>query len=133
MGYDFILFCISSSFKTVSTFCFICLYNLLLYILLAILDYQALERARNLLTSHVVCLAIVLGSSLDRRDACRCASLILEAEENGISFDHVLDPQEKYQIALGAEKKLKLEQLNRKFISEENCLRIAEELKKNTQ
>jgi type I restriction enzyme R subunit len=46
------------------------------------------------------------------------------------SFDHVLDPQEKYTIALGAEKKLKLEQLNRKFISEENCLRIAEELKK---
>ena len=28
---------------------------------------------------------------------------------------------------------MKLEQLNRKFISEENCLRIAEELKKNTQ
>jgi type I restriction enzyme R subunit len=61
------------------------------------------------------------------------SSLIQEAEENGISFDHVLDPQEKYTIALGAEKKLKLEQLNRKFISEENCLRIAEELKKNTQ
>lgn len=61
------------------------------------------------------------------------SSLIQEAEENGIKFDHVLDPQEKYTIALGAEKKLKLEQLNRKFISEENCLRIAEELKKNTQ
>jgi type I site-specific restriction endonuclease len=61
------------------------------------------------------------------------SSLVTEAEENGIEFDHVLDPQEKYEIALGAEKKLKLEQLNRKFISEENCLRIAEELKKNTQ
>jgi type I restriction enzyme, R subunit len=61
------------------------------------------------------------------------SSLIQEAEESGISFDHVLDPGEKYVIALGAEKKLKLEQLNRKFISEENCLRIAEELKKNTQ
>jgi superfamily II DNA or RNA helicase len=61
------------------------------------------------------------------------SSLIQEAKENGISFDHVLDPQEKYNISLGAEKKLKLEQLNRKFISEENCLRIAEELKKNTQ
>lgn len=60
-------------------------------------------------------------------------SLIQEAEENGIFFDHVLDPKEKYKIDLGAEKKLKLEQLNRKFISEENCLRIAEELKKNTQ
>lgn len=61
------------------------------------------------------------------------SALIKEAEENGIQFDHVLDPKEKYQIDLGEEKKLKLEQLNRKFISEENCLRIAEELKKNTQ
>ena len=61
------------------------------------------------------------------------SSLIKEAEENGIAFDHVLDPKEKYQIALGEEKKLKLEQLNRKFISEENCLRIAEELNRNTQ
>jgi len=59
--------------------------------------------------------------------------LIKEAKENGIKFDHVLDPQEKYLIPLGVEKKLKLEQLNRKYISEENCLRIAEELKKNTQ
>ena len=61
------------------------------------------------------------------------SSLVEEAKENGIEFDHVLDPKERYVIDLGAEKKLKLEQLNRKFISEENCLRIAEELKKNTQ
>lgn len=61
------------------------------------------------------------------------SSLIKEAEESGIEFDHVLEPQERYEISLGAEKKLKLEQLNRKFISEENCLRIAEALKKNTQ
>ena len=61
------------------------------------------------------------------------SSLVKEAEENGIEFDHVLDPQTKYEIALGSEKKLKLEQLNRKFISEENCLRIAEELRRNTQ
>ncbi len=61
------------------------------------------------------------------------SSLVTEAEENGIAFDHVLDPREKYVTSLGAEKKIKLEQLNRKFISEENCLRIAEELKKNTQ
>lgn len=61
------------------------------------------------------------------------SSLIQEAEENGIEFSYVLEPEEKYQIPLGTEKKLKLEQLNRKFISEENCLRIAEELKKNTQ
>jgi type I site-specific restriction endonuclease len=61
------------------------------------------------------------------------SSLVEEAKENGIEFDHVLDPKEKYIISLGAKKKLKLEQLNRKFVSEENCLRIAEELKKNTQ
>lgn len=61
------------------------------------------------------------------------SSLIEEADESGIEFDHVLDPKEKYVIELGEEKRLQLEQLNRKFISEENCLRIAEELKKNTQ
>jgi superfamily II DNA or RNA helicase len=61
------------------------------------------------------------------------SSLVDEAKKNGIEFDHVLDPKERYVIALVSEKKLKLEQLNRKFISEENCLRIAEEIKKNTQ
>ena len=59
--------------------------------------------------------------------------LIQEAEANGIEFDHVLEPEEKYLIELGAKKKIKLQQLNRKFISEENCIRIAEEIKKNTQ
>lgn len=61
------------------------------------------------------------------------SSLIVEAEEQGIEFDYVLEPTDKTHIDLGIEKKLKLEQLNRKFISEENCTRIAEELKKNTQ
>ena len=61
------------------------------------------------------------------------SSLVKEAKLNGIEFDHVLDPQEKYLIALGETKKLKLEQLNRKFVSEENCLRIAEEIKKNAE
>jgi type I restriction enzyme, R subunit len=61
------------------------------------------------------------------------SSLVIEAEETGIDFSYVLEPDKKYQIPLGTEKRIKLEQLNRKFISEENCLRIAEELKKNTQ
>ncbi|MDB5090173.1 MAG: hypothetical protein JWR09_4167 [Mucilaginibacter sp.] len=61
------------------------------------------------------------------------SSLINEAEQIGISFDHVFEPEGKYEITLGAAKTLKLEQLNRKFIAEENCLRIAEEIKKNTQ
>lgn len=60
-------------------------------------------------------------------------SLIKEAEKEGIEFDYVLEPNERYTISLGASKKLKLEQLNRKYVSEENCIRIAEELKKNTQ
>lgn len=60
-------------------------------------------------------------------------SLIKEAEVEGIEFDYVLEPKERYEISLGEAKKLKLEQLNRKYVSEETCLRIAEELKKNTQ
>ncbi|MBF0410319.1 MAG: DEAD/DEAH box helicase family protein [Candidatus Riflebacteria bacterium] len=61
------------------------------------------------------------------------SSLVEEANENGIKFDHVFEPLEKKEIALGQEKILKLEQLNRKFISEDNCLCIAKQLKKNTQ
>jgi type I restriction enzyme R subunit len=61
------------------------------------------------------------------------SSLIQEAESLGITFDHVIDPNNNSIISLDNEKKLKLEQLNRKFISKENCLRIAEEIKKNTQ
>jgi len=61
------------------------------------------------------------------------SSLIAEAEEEGIEFDHVLDPKTEYVTNLNDVKKLKLEQLNRKYISKENCLRIAEEIKKNTE
>ncbi len=60
-------------------------------------------------------------------------SLIKEAELEGVELDHVMEPQAKMIIPLSVEKRLKLEQLNRKFISEENCMRVAEELKKNTQ
>jgi len=61
------------------------------------------------------------------------SSLVEEAKINGIEFDHVLDPKTEYVTSLGETKKLKLEQLNRKFVSKENCERIAEEIKKNTQ
>ncbi|OJV35564.1 MAG: hypothetical protein BGO33_03905 [Bacteroidia bacterium 43-41] len=60
------------------------------------------------------------------------SALIQEAENEGVEFDYVLDPQEKYVIQLGENKRVKLEQLNRKYISEENCLRIAEEIKKHS-
>lgn len=61
------------------------------------------------------------------------SSLVVEAERSGVNFSHVFEPENKYRTDLGTTKNLELEQLNRKFISEENCLRIAEEIKKNTQ
>lgn len=55
------------------------------------------------------------------------------AEEAGVEFDYVLDPDERKKIELDATKKLFLEQLNRKYLSEEMAARIAEEIKKNTE
>ncbi len=57
--------------------------------------------------------------------------LIYEAEHEGIDISYVLEPESNKRIEV--EKNLKLEQLNRKFISEENCMRIAEQLRQNTQ
>lgn len=51
------------------------------------------------------------------------------AKEKGVEFDYVLDPEEREKIELGKKQKLKLEQLERKYISEERSLRIAEELR----
>lgn len=61
------------------------------------------------------------------------SKLIKEAEEEGIDVSYVLEPNSREKIDLLTDKKLKIEQLNRKYISEENCNRIAEEIKKNTQ
>lgn len=61
------------------------------------------------------------------------SKLIIEAEEEGIDVSYVLEPNSREKIDLLTDKKLKIEQLNRKYISEENCNRIAEEIKKNTQ
>lgn len=61
------------------------------------------------------------------------SSLVKEAEDNGIEFDQVIEPDTKYVINLDSKKKLKLEQLNRKYIAEDNCIRIAELIKKHTQ
>jgi type I restriction enzyme, R subunit len=60
-------------------------------------------------------------------------NLIYEAETEGIDISYVLEPETREKINLGQEKNLKLEQINRKFVSEENCLRIAEEIKKHSQ
>jgi len=55
------------------------------------------------------------------------------AREVGINFDHYFDLKTEELVKLDQEKKLKLEQLNKKYIAWDNCLRIAEELKANTE
>ncbi|MBI5417213.1 DEAD/DEAH box helicase family protein [Candidatus Poribacteria bacterium] len=55
------------------------------------------------------------------------------AREVGVNFDHYFDIKTEELVKLDQEKKVKLEQLNRKFIAWENCLRIAEELKAHTE
>lgn len=59
--------------------------------------------------------------------------LTKEAEDEGILFEYVLDPDTRERIELPKEQKIKLEQLEKKYLSEERCERIAEEIKKNTQ
>jgi len=54
------------------------------------------------------------------------------AEEEGVEFDYVLDPDERKKIELNETKRLKLEQLNRKYLTENTAKRIAEEIKKHT-
>lgn len=55
------------------------------------------------------------------------------AREKGVEFSYVLDPDERKKIELDQQKKLMLEQLERKYISEDRCMRIAEEIKANTE
>lgn len=55
------------------------------------------------------------------------------AKTEGVEFTYVLDPDTRDKIELDNEKKLMLEQLNRKYITEETCLRVAEEIRKNTE
>ncbi|MEK6967626.1 MAG: DEAD/DEAH box helicase family protein, partial [Nanoarchaeota archaeon] len=55
------------------------------------------------------------------------------AREKGVEFSYVLDPDERKKMELDQQKKLMLEQLDRKYIAENQCLRIAEEIKANTK
>ena len=55
------------------------------------------------------------------------------AKTEGVEFSYVLDPDTRSKIDLDTEKKLMIEQLNRKYITEETCLRVAEEIRKNTE
>jgi len=55
------------------------------------------------------------------------------AEQHGVEFDYVLDPDERKKIELDKAKKLKLEQLNRKYLTENTAKRIAEEIRRRTE
>ena len=55
------------------------------------------------------------------------------AREIGVNFDHYFDWKTEEIVQLDNEKQVMLDNLNHKFIAGETCLRIAEELKKNTE
>lgn len=59
--------------------------------------------------------------------------LTKEAEKEGIPIEYVLDPDTRARLILPQKKRLKLEQLERKYLSEERCKRIAEEIRTNTK
>ena len=55
-------------------------------------------------------------------------------EKTGIKYDHLLDPDDREKIKkLPKEEQIKLEQLNKKILSQEQADRWAEEIRKNTQ
>lgn len=54
------------------------------------------------------------------------------AEEKGVEFDYVFDPDEQKKIMLKGKKKVNLEQLNRKYLAKEQIKRVAEEIKNHT-
>jgi len=59
--------------------------------------------------------------------------LTKEAEQAGIPIDYVLDPDTRKKIDLPQQVRVMLEQLERKYLSEERCMRIAEEIRKNVE
>lgn len=59
--------------------------------------------------------------------------LAKEASESGITVQQVTESDSQQIIQLTTEKILNIEQFNRKYISTENCMRIAEQLKANSQ
>lgn len=59
--------------------------------------------------------------------------LTQEAEKEGIPIDYVLDPDTRKKIDLPQQMKLKLEQLERKYLSDERSDRIAEEIRNNVE
>jgi type I site-specific restriction endonuclease len=54
------------------------------------------------------------------------------AEEKGVEFDTVFDPEEQKKVMLSGTKNIKLEQLNRRYLAKEQIQRVAEEIKRYT-
>jgi type I restriction enzyme, R subunit len=59
--------------------------------------------------------------------------LTQQAEETGVEFNYVLDPDERKKIELGKKANINLEQLDKKYISIEQTDRIAELIRQNTE
>ncbi len=57
-------------------------------------------------------------------------ALTKEAMESGVLYDHLLDPETRARIELGAEQKIELERLNKRILSDEQANRWAEIIRK---
>ena len=60
-------------------------------------------------------------------------SLTKEAMEKGVLYDHLLDPETRKRIDLGAQQKIELERLNKRILSDEQANRWAEIVRKETE
>jgi type I restriction enzyme R subunit len=60
-------------------------------------------------------------------------ALTKEAMEKGVLYDHLLDPETRKRIELGAEQKIELERLNKRVLSDEQANRWAEIIRKETE
>jgi len=60
-------------------------------------------------------------------------ALTREAMENGILYDHLLDPETRERIELSQEKQIELERLNKRVLSEEQAKRWAEIIRAKTE
>lgn len=60
-------------------------------------------------------------------------ALTKEAMETGVLYDHLLDPETRKRIELGAQQKIELERLNKRILSDEQANRWAEIIRKETE
>lgn len=60
-------------------------------------------------------------------------ALTKEAMEAGVLYDHLLDPETRQRIELGAQQKIELDRLNKRILSDEQAKRWAEIIRKETE